>query len=472
MQLKLEPTHPTAFLGQRAELMLLLGLILASVCAVWVENLALRVGTVFLASGLPALLLLLRERRQTRQHWEELGLGLEGMLQSDTIQLSASALADGTGSSSGVLTQVLQRIQQLQVKISAQKQSLYQRRLLLEAILDSAPLALLLTDAQDRVVHASAMARDLFFSGQRIEGLPLTRVLEQTQNPLSGLLEHASDGLTELELDGRFETFEVTRRAFELEDGLHCLLMVQPMTKALDRQERQVWKQVIRTLNHELNNAVAPISSLVRSAALMHKNPIHTARLGSTLESLEKSTTRLAGFLAGYAELARLPAPSCQKLEWAPFFQQLSALMPFTWEGTPAQGTGFADPAQLQQVLVNLLKNATEAGGPPEAIGVSYHRLPKGGYAIEVLDRGTGMSPDTLRKAVLPYFTTKKTGSGLGLPLCREILEGHGGELRLEHREGGGMRVRCLLPGPPNGERIQTPASETDATSSALGLRP
>jgi signal transduction histidine kinase len=103
------------------------------------------------------------------------------------------------------------------------------------------------------------------------------------------------------------------------------------------------------------------------------------------------------------------------------------------------------DVGQLEQVMINLLKNAAESGSAPEAVTVSVHTRAQG-FLIEVADRGAGLSEQVLRDALLPFFSTKPSGTGLGLTLCREIVEAHGGRLTLANRPGGGAVVSLHLP--------------------------
>ena len=110
----------------------------------------------------------------------------------------------------------------------------------------------------------------------------------------------------------------------------------------------------------------------------------------------------------------------------------------------PEQPGNF-DETQLAQVMINLLKNAAESGSAQEAITVGVHAAAPG-FRVEVGDRGSGLSPSTLRDALLPFYSTKPAGTGLGLTLCREIIEAHGGRLSLANREGGGALVTIWLP--------------------------
>jgi signal transduction histidine kinase len=101
---------------------------------------------------------------------------------------------------------------------------------------------------------------------------------------------------------------------------------------------------------------------------------------------------------------------------------------------------------QLTQALINLLKNAHEANSPPEQVVLAIES-DDGGTQIEVRDRGCGMSAEVLENALLPFYSTKPAGTGLGLSLCREIIEAHGGRMKLANREGGGLVVSLWLPG-------------------------
>ncbi len=91
-------------------------------------------------------------------------------------------------------------------------------------------------------------------------------------------------------------------------------------------------------------------------------------------------------------------------------------------------------------------KNAYEAGSPPEEVKISVHRTVDGSAAVRVLDRGRGMDDEVMKRALLPFYSSKPAGAGVGLALCKEILEAHGGRLRLQNRPGGGLMVTCWLP--------------------------
>jgi two-component system nitrogen regulation sensor histidine kinase NtrY len=324
--------------------------------------------------------------------------------------------------------------------------NLLQKELLLETVLESTPMAIVLTQ-RGRIFLVNRAARELFVTGRRLEGQPFERILEDCPPQMREVLESGRDALFSVEQGGSDEVYHVARRAFELNGQRHELTMLKHLTPELRRQEVDVWKKAIRTMSHEINNSLAPIASLARSARHILEDPEHQERLKQALDVIDERSTHLRELMESYARFARLPSPAKQEVEWRPFLEDLRGLFPFILDGEPPARPAVFDRGQIQQVLINLLKNAQEAGSPPEEIRLAVEPLADGGVRVKVKDRGTGMSDDVMRKALLPFYTSKPTGSGLGLPLCREIVEAHGGHLRLERREGRGITVVFWLPG-------------------------
>jgi nitrogen fixation/metabolism regulation signal transduction histidine kinase len=328
-----------------------------------------------------------------------------------------------------------------------ERSAILQREMLLETVFEATPMAIVLVNARDRVIFANRTAREVFFSRGRLEGRVFGQILEECPEALREALASGRDSLFSLETGGEEEVFHVARRAFELNGLRHDLVLIKRLTPELRRQEVDVWKRAIRTLSHEINNSLAPIASLARSVRLMAGSPEHAERLGSALDVIEERSSHLKEFLEGYARFARLPQPRLAEVEWGTFLGELREVTPFELEGEPPTAPGRFDPAQMQQALINLLKNARESGSAPEDVKLAVDALGEGGVRFRVLDRGTGMTDEVMRKALLPFYTSKPGGTGLGLPLCREIVEAHGGRLRIERREGGGTAVVCWVPG-------------------------
>ena len=153
----------------------------------------------------------------------------------------------------------------------------------------------------------------------------------------------------------------------------------------------------------------------------------------------------LAGFIDGYAQFAKLPQPRLAPVAWEVLLERMRIVVRFKLTGDPPQRMASFDTAQIEQALINLLKNARESGSDPDSIELAVTPA-AGGFSIEVRDRGAGFTPAALENALVPFYSTKGSGTGLGLTLCREIVEAHGGRLRIANREDGGATVSLWLP--------------------------
>lgn len=244
---------------------------------------------------------------------------------------------------------------------------------------------------------------------------------------------------------GEPEALQIVKREIEVGFRPYELLVARRVTEALRASEIAAYKRVVRVMMHEINNSLGPIGSTLSSAQRVLGDPRHSARLQSAFTVVRERIKSLSEFLEGYARLARLPAPRPASVAWGPFLAEVRGLHPFQLTSELPAEDGYFDSAQLQQVLLNLLKNAEEAGSPHGETEVEVSREDDE-VCVRVSDRGAGLSDEAWRHAMTPLFSTKPKGSGLGLALCREILEAHGGRLGLFPREGGGTTVRCWLP--------------------------
>jgi signal transduction histidine kinase len=329
-----------------------------------------------------------------------------------------------------------------------QRLDLVQRELLLDTMVQNTPVAMLLVSESGPVVYANIAARQLLNQGRKLEGHRLDEVLEHAHPALAEALARGGDGLFTTSPagggDDEEEVFHLARRSFSLNGRKHELLLLRQLTLELRRQEVQTWKKVIRVISHELNNSLAPLTSLAHSGAELVRRG-QTGRLPQILATIEERTRHLENFILGYARFAKLPTPRLEPHAWPAFLAQLAEQVQFQLAGEPpAEPTAF-DGAQLEQALLNLLKNAHESGSPPEQVSLEVRRL-HNAVRIEVQDRGPGMSDTVLTNALVPFYSTKRSGTGLGLALAREIAEAHGGRITLANRDGGGLTVAMILP--------------------------
>jgi len=326
-----------------------------------------------------------------------------------------------------------------------ERQDLFQRELLLDTVIQSTPLALVLANASGHVIYSNTVARQMFRGGARLEGHRFDELVADTPASLQEAVHAGRDTLFSLQgADGEQEVMHLSQRRFVLNGRDHRLYLFKRLTRELTRQEVATWKKVIRVISHELNNSLAPISSLAHSGRLVARTP-DAARLDSIFSTIEERARHLKVFLEGYARFAKLPAPSLQEVDWAPFVARLQETAAFRGPASLPDRPGHFDPAQVQQVLINILKNAHESGSPPEDVELA---IADDGRTVrlQVLDRGSGMSETVLSNALLPFYSTKRSGTGLGLSLCREIAEAHGGRLSLANRPEGGLAVSLWLP--------------------------
>jgi len=321
-----------------------------------------------------------------------------------------------------------------------------QKERLLQTVVENAPMAIVLYGQTGKLLYSNAEARELFFEGRSLTGENFLRLLDRAPEALRQGLLTETDVLFTVDQEGESGTYHLAKRYFDLEHEPYTLLMVKHLTPELGRQEIEVWKKVIRLINHELNNSLAPISSMVHSARLIAKNPEQISKLDRVFETIEERTAHLAAFLEGYARFARLPKPRLERVAWGPFLDGIRMLYPDLNVAEAPSQDGYFDAGQMQQAVINLLKNAFEASSERSGVELAVTTDDGGASTLTVSDRGSGMTDEVLKNALLPFFSTKEKGTGLGLALCREIVEAHRGKLRVARREGGGIVVSIWLP--------------------------
>ena len=377
------------------------------------------------------------------------GLRLLGAIERGLEQFAKGDFVPDLGESrAGGLGRIAGSFNALGAFLRERRQFAEQSEALLHTLIDAAPMAILLLEDGGGIKYANDTARALFSEGRSLAQANFLSMLGEAPAAFREAVLGDQDCLFSVTIEGTPETYHLAKRHFELRGMTHTLLMVKHMTRELRRQEIDIWKKLVRVVSHELNNSLAPIKSLVHSARIMTKSDANP-KLDRVYSTIDERASHLQGFVESYARFARLPSPRRESVELGEFLAHVGTLAPYARiTAPPASARAAFDRSQLEQVIINLLKNAKEAGGASDGISLDVKSDGAGGAILVVEDRGPGMSPEVLESATLPFYSTKEGGSGLGLALSREIVEAHGGGIRLENREGGGLTVACTVPGP------------------------
>jgi nitrogen fixation/metabolism regulation signal transduction histidine kinase len=327
--------------------------------------------------------------------------------------------------------------------LRAEKQWLHQRELMLDKVLQTSPDVLLLVDSDNRIVFSNYQARHFFNASHRLEGDSLDILLKDKPTALGEMMQDSKEGLFTLPIEDKgVETWHIAKGTFLLNNHPHRLFILKQMTRELNRQEVTVWKKVIRVISHELNNSLGPISSLLHSGKIVG-NQNGDPRLVRVFKTIEERIDHLNQFVQGYGKFAKLPAPVFDIVNWNDVLAQLK--QQFSFQLSMSEHIELrADSVQLEQLLINLLKNAHESGGDAQCVELAIYQNATQ-VIIEVLDNGKGMSESVMANALVPFYSTKATGSGLGLALCREITDAHRGHLVIQNRQEKGLCVRVVF---------------------------
>ncbi len=367
--------------------------------------------------------------------------GLLGALREGDYSIRAR---DASGADA--LGEVAREVNALGSTLREQRLGALEAEALARAVMAEIDVAVFAFDADCRLRLANRAA-------ERALGSPAERLLGRraAELGLAELLQGEPQRTLQMSLPGGAGRWEARRGA--VREGGHplSLVVLSDLSRPLREQERQAWQRLIRVLGHELNNSLAPIRSMAGSLeSLMARQPPPSDWRDDMQRGLRVIGGRaesLSRFMAAYARLAGLPPPRPRPVQVGPLIKRVAGLetrLPVQVLEGP-QTDVKADPDQIEQLLINLVRNAADAaletGG---GVRAGWTRGP-GGLEIWVEDDGPGL-PDSANLFV-PFFTTKPAGSGIGLALCRQIAEGHGGALAIANRSGApGCRASLRLP--------------------------
>jgi len=344
------------------------------------------------------------------------------------------------------LGEVLLEVNMLGETLRVQRLGAFEATALLRTIMAEIDVAVFTFDPERRL-------RLVNRAGENLLGQPIDKLLGRRASDLGldACWNANEDAPLALNFPGGSGRWGIRRSTFR-EHGLpHELLVLTDLSRTLREEERRAWQRLVRVLGHEMNNSLAPIKSIAGSLeSLLQRDPAPVdwrddARSG--LNVIAARAESLSRFMHAYARLARLPPPQKERFNLGELVRRVATLetrMAVHVVSSP-EIMIVADAAQIEQLLINILHNAVDAsletGGE---VSMAWRLV---GECVEVLvrDEGPGiMNPTNL---FVPFFTTKPGGSGIGLPLSRQIAEAHGGSLTLANRSGrSGSEALLRLP--------------------------
>jgi two-component system nitrogen regulation sensor histidine kinase NtrY len=348
---------------------------------------------------------------------------------------------------------------EVMIEVNALSQTLREQRL---GALEAAALLRTVIEEIDVAIFTFDNSHTLKLvnrAGERLLARSCERLLGFTaaELGLAGCIEGESARTVELSFPGGAGRWGLRRGSFR-QDGLpHDLIVLSDLSRTLREEERQAWQRLIRVLGHELNNSLAPIQSVAQSMeSHLQRAQIDTppsSKIAVVLDDLRQGlaiirsrTEALSRFMAAYARLARLPQPTLAPVNLRELVRRVAELETRVRvqmvEGPPV--TISADRDQLEQLLINLIRNAAEAVLEIGGEVLVKWSLERSRVQLSIIDDGPGLSNTS--NLFVPFFTTKPGGSGIGLVLCRQIAEAHGGSLTLENRHGcRGCEARFIV---------------------------
>ena len=337
--------------------------------------------------------------------------------------------------------------------IRAEKETNHQ---FLHSIVEHVDIGLLGYNQNQEVILMNKALQRLLRKSYLVKFTDLETLNEQLWESVKDM-KPGSRELVKLNIEDKLQQVAIQCTELKLKDDFYRLLSFQNIQNELEEQELIAWQKLIRILTHEIMNSVAPISSLssTLSNIMEQDTDVDIQQIKRSLKVINKRSEGLLSFTETYRTLTRIPPPRFQPVNGNLMLEEIATLFEIesnekniTLEvALPPQTIHFqADPALLEQVLINLVRNALDAVEGKPAPKVKLHLKKSGSkISIVVVDNGIGISEETMEQVFVPFFTTKEHGSGIGLSLSRQIVRLHKGTMELQSKEGEGTVISITI---------------------------
>jgi len=421
-------------------------LLLSTISLVVAGVSAYLIAFVIIVLSLLVLFVVMTSRLRSEQQIRTLSNIIESMIDGDyTLR--------GRLQHNQAFQELLELVNNLADTLSQHKIEAKESRLLLEKIMAQMDAMVLAVNEQGFIVMANDSAKKLLL--RNIQEQAELNNVQLTSFELGKTISTATAGIIEFDhpqLNGEHFLF---KESFLSEGKQHQLYLITSAERLLIEKERKAWQSILRVLSHEMNNSLTPIASI--SQAMKQKlqdenKPLNRSSLCEGVSIINERADSLSSFIASYSQLSHLPLPNNSQFDLNDLVVQLAKLFedcqltPVNDESKPIMTIVTADKSQLEQVVINILKNARESMShlTEKTIEVTYQQDEKYLHLL-ISDQGAGIA--NKENLFVPFYSTKPEGSGIGLTLCRQIMFNHGGLIKLTNRKHtNGAQATISLP--------------------------
>ncbi|MCC8145407.1 MAG: PAS domain-containing protein [Bacteroidales bacterium] len=317
------------------------------------------------------------------------------------------------------------------------------------SLLNRIDFGILVIDKNGKITWINKAALDIFQKPQPRKIEDLEKVAEHLPKTLMELVPRETKTI-KIEQNNAILHLAVTVIYFTLEGKQLKLFSIKNIQTVLEESESEAWKKLIRVLTHEIMNSITPIISL--SDTFAEPDEENKEMLSQAMKTIHRRSKGLVDFVQNYQKLSKIPLPEINSFSAKELMEDITRLLQadglsFTYRINPNDLALSADRSQIEQVMINLIKNAHEASSfnmnPEVTVDIflnEYHKA-----IIHVKDNGEGILPEVLDKIFVPFFTTKTKGSGIGLSICRQIINLHGGSITVQSEPGKGSCFSIYL---------------------------
>jgi two-component system nitrogen regulation sensor histidine kinase NtrY len=331
----------------------------------------------------------------------------------------------------------------------------------LKALIEHVPVPLMSIHSDGTLALWNNAARRLFGSAHVTRAADLDQFGEEFGKQVRGL-EAGDRRLATFTSDDMSQQLALAATQIIIGGHSEKLISLQNIQSELDVAQLQAWQDLVRVLTHEIMNSITPVASLAKTAVdlvediseKLNGDEELIEELGDVKDAVQTVARRsdsLMQFVSSYRSLTRLPPPEKGLVRLDELFSGVAKVATVGWAEKGIAFSSLIEPSELdvtvdrdmiEQVLINMLRNAEQAmEGRQGAVLTLAARLNRRGHVIvEVADNGPGIPPDIAKKIFVPFFTTKRDGSGVGLALTRQVMIAHGGSVSVGEREGGGAK--------------------------------